>query len=167
MVNTVYPKSIFRVYHPAPSSGHFYAELEFDKDNNCGLTLIHAKNGVPDTDNFTSICINRLYPGSMEMLNCESRYVGIYYKRGDTVFDNLDDARNCHFSITPGKSGILVNPVLKINNWSHEQSIQLRLNGELLVPGKDYKTASESDAAVIRIKDEFDPPSSFHISKSY
>jgi len=106
-----------------------------------------------------------LYPGSIEMLNSESRYVGINYKRGEMVFDNLDDACNCQFSITPGKHGILVNPVFKINDWFHKHPIQLTINDQLQTPGKDYKTAYESDAAVIWIKRKFDSSTTFHISE--
>ncbi|MGE5496745.1 MAG: T9SS type A sorting domain-containing protein [Syntrophothermus sp.] len=50
--------SAFALANPLTVSGHFYAEISFDKDNYAGLALIKQTNGKPDLNNYTSIIIN-------------------------------------------------------------------------------------------------------------
>lgn len=48
----------FAFANPITASGHFYAEISFDKDNCAGLALIKNTNGKPDINNYTSILVN-------------------------------------------------------------------------------------------------------------
>lgn len=48
----------YGVYHSVPVSGHFYAEAVFEADEHIGIALIQAKNGKPDVDNYTMLCVD-------------------------------------------------------------------------------------------------------------
>ena len=76
------PESIYAVYNTTPINGHFYAEVEFDEDNACGLALIQVKNGKPDTENFTSIRIHTSTEGNVFVILRERQ------KGKDDVWDN-------------------------------------------------------------------------------
>ncbi len=45
-------------YHLQPVKGHFIVDLDFEKDENIGLALIQNKNGKPDPDNYTLLCVD-------------------------------------------------------------------------------------------------------------
>ena len=74
------------VYGSKPLSGHFYVEAEFDKDENLGLALIQAVDGVPDFDNFTMICVEKNDEGKI-VVRASDRQNG-----KDDVLDNTLDS---------------------------------------------------------------------------
>jgi hypothetical protein len=56
-LQTTQPDALYAVCHPHPVSGHFYAEVSYDRDQDAGLVLVADKDGRPDPANFTSICV--------------------------------------------------------------------------------------------------------------
>jgi len=48
----------YGVYHSKPVSGHFYVEAVFEADEHVGLALIQAKDGRPNLDNYTILCVD-------------------------------------------------------------------------------------------------------------
>ena len=81
-VTSTHPDTFYGVYSPVAVSGHFYAEVDFGKDENTALAIIHEKNGKPDTDNFTMITVDRNKDGKI-VVSLKDRQDGI-----DNILDN-------------------------------------------------------------------------------
>ncbi len=75
-------RATFGIYHSTPVGGHFCAEAEFTEDAGVGFALIREKNGVPDPDNFTMLCVQPDSAGTVEVF-LRDRQNG-----KDNVFDN-------------------------------------------------------------------------------
>lgn len=50
--------SYFGIYNNTSVAGHFIVDLEFEQDKNVGLALIQNKNGKPDINNYTMLCVD-------------------------------------------------------------------------------------------------------------
>lgn len=72
----------YGVYRSKPISGHFYAEAAFEEDENIGLALIQEKNGKPDIQNFTMLCVTTNQDGNV-VVSVRDRQNGV-----DNVLDN-------------------------------------------------------------------------------
>jgi hypothetical protein len=48
----------FGIYHNKLVKGHFIVDLEFETDQNIGLALILNKEGKPDLNNYTMLCVD-------------------------------------------------------------------------------------------------------------
>jgi hypothetical protein len=46
------------LFHSDPVAGHFIVDLEFESDRNIGLALILNKEGSPDPENYTMLCVD-------------------------------------------------------------------------------------------------------------
>lgn len=79
---TAIPNTTYAVYSDSLVSGNFYAETEFTADDAVGLVLFKNKGGVPDTDNYTMICVTTR--GGVVYINHYDRQNGI---------DNVHDPR--------------------------------------------------------------------------
>jgi hypothetical protein len=75
---------MYGVYNTMPVAGHFYAEVEFDDDNDVGLALIQEKDGVPDINNFTMIFVDTNSAGKV-LVKLHDRQDGV-----DDVLDNTN-----------------------------------------------------------------------------
>ena len=80
------------VYHQQTATGHFFVEAAFAQDKNVGLALIQEKNGKPDVENYTMICVDQGDRGLVvvRVKDCQNG------KR-----DVLDNTRLTDFSIVP------------------------------------------------------------------
>jgi hypothetical protein len=77
----------YGVYHSVPVSGHFYVEAAFEADEHVGLALIQAKDGRPDVDNYTMLCVNTNDEGIV-VVSVKDRQNGV-----DNVLDNTGKLR--------------------------------------------------------------------------
>ncbi|MDX1700940.1 MAG: hypothetical protein R3250_10000, partial [Melioribacteraceae bacterium] len=48
----------FGLYKDQPIGGHFIVDLTFEKDENVGLVLFQNKNGKPDLQNYSMLCVD-------------------------------------------------------------------------------------------------------------
>jgi len=74
--------SKYGVYHSVPVSGHFYVEAAFEDDKHVGLALILAKDGRPDVENYTMLCVDTNEEGTV-VVSVKDRQNGV-----DNVLDN-------------------------------------------------------------------------------
>jgi hypothetical protein len=67
------------------------------------------------------------------MKNSNSQFVEVSASDKALVFDNTTDVANCEFSID---HSIVINPVIRIQNWSGTASISVSINGSNLSAGQ-------------------------------
>jgi hypothetical protein len=85
--------AIFGLYHPTVLSGHFEIETEFSEDYHVALGLFNAVNGIPDTNNFIMICIDKNSPGQV-LISAHDRQNGV-----SDILDNTGLASRSRYTI--------------------------------------------------------------------
>lgn len=119
-------------------------------------TSLVGLNEPGDVEGLRDKTASWLYPGKVAMLGDSYRFEGIDYRRREFVFEKVTDKNRCEFSIVPEqKSRVLINPVFKIEHWSGG-SVRVKLNGQELQRGKDFRLAYVSEGAIVWIKGRFE-----------
>jgi hypothetical protein len=65
----------------------------------------------------------------INMNNESSRFVGVSAAEKALIFDNTSDTANCAFTID---HSVVINPVLRIQNWSGSAAVAVSINGSKL-----------------------------------
>jgi hypothetical protein len=94
----------YGLYNKTTVSGHFYAEVDFNNDGGCGLALIRDNNGVPDFDNYTSLCFTT--EDGVVWVSCFDRQNGV-----DNVYDykGVAPASKYRYPLTEDRYSVNVN----------------------------------------------------------
>ena len=81
------------IYHQTTLSGHFFVEAAFAQDKNVGLALIQEKNGKPDVENFTMICVDQNDQGLVvaRVKDCQNGKRDVLDNTGLTDFSTLPE----------------------------------------------------------------------------
>lgn len=89
----------FGVFNNQSFSGHFIIEAQFQADHNIGLLLIQEKDGKPDVQNYTVLCVDKNSDGHVvvSVKDCQNGAYNILDNTGKTRFnkretDGNDDA---------------------------------------------------------------------------
>lgn len=79
---------IIGAYHEKPISGHFLAEAEICADKNVGLAVTQEKNGKPDINNWTMICVDKNDQGEVvvSVKDCQNGKYDVLDNTGKTDF---------------------------------------------------------------------------------
>lgn len=122
----VYPANAYyeRYGQTDPTNGRTYVAWSF-------LIGPVARRDFKEAQNKTKSWLIR--NDAIKMNNSNSRFIEVSEAEKALVFDNTTGKANCEFTID---HSIIINPVLRIKNWSGTASISIRINGTRLMPGQ-------------------------------
>jgi len=88
------------IYYQQPVKGHFIVELDFVDDQNVGLALIQNKNGKPDLNNYTLLCVDTQAGNVVVYLrDCQNGKSNVLDSSGKTRFKRRRDEENEELNI--------------------------------------------------------------------
>jgi hypothetical protein len=125
----VYPaKSHYEKYGQIdPANGRKYVEWSF-------LIGPVSRRDFTEAENKTKSWLIR--NDEISMINSNSKFVGVSESERALVFDNTTHRTNCEFTID---HSIVINPVIRIQNWKGSTSISVSINDNT-IPDKQYRS---------------------------
>jgi hypothetical protein len=109
-------------------------------------------NDKGDLDGARNKAKSWLFPGDIEMLDDNCRFVKNDVARKTLVFEKVEGEMKCHFEIEP-KDSVLINPAIVIKNWEHSSFARVMINDNELSK-EQYKLDRESDGLLLWIQTE-------------
>ncbi|MGB5847951.1 MAG: hypothetical protein WBH40_05665 [Ignavibacteriaceae bacterium] len=107
-----------------------------------------------------------LFPGNVEIIDGESKFIKIDYKQKAFILETSSNSQEVEFKISPiDDSGDLFNPAFRINNWGAENNISLFVNGEEFDTNSFRITTLDDKDLLVWLNDELQYESVIKISK--
>jgi hypothetical protein len=93
----------FGVYNNKSLSGHFIVDAEFGADDNVGLVLLMEKDGKPDINNYTMLCVDKNKDGlvTVNVSDCQNGKLNVLDYTGKTSFEVESDEEEEEINLGP------------------------------------------------------------------
>jgi hypothetical protein len=93
----------FGVYNNKSLSGHFIVDAEFGADDNVGLVLLMEKDGKPDINNYTMLCVDKNKDGlvTVNVSDCQNGKLNVLDYTGKTSIEVESDEEEEEINLGP------------------------------------------------------------------
>ena len=115
--------------------------------------------GLNETDDLNGLqdkVKSWLFPGTVTTTDPGSRFIRINRQERTILFENVETHRKCYFDIDPSpQKTVLINPVVRVNNWGPSPVTRIRINDEVLSREKYRYHLLDNRDALIWINNSF------------